>query len=118
MNWESLLAGIKEPPPDHQLQVMFYEQIRHVPAISNDIAMYDRAEMGSTERSYQFLVAAVRRVAFEGPCLQSELVDTEMVSVESACFCVEPEPDEGAAIVGSPTLSCTHPELAESEAAD
>ena len=62
MNWETVLAGIKEPPPDNQLQVMFYEQIKHVPSISNDIAMYDRAELDSAERSYQFLVKAVQRV--------------------------------------------------------
>jgi len=62
LNWETVLAGLKEPPPDHQLQVMFYEQVRHVPAIATDIAIYERAEAGSPERSYRFLISAVRRV--------------------------------------------------------
>jgi hypothetical protein len=62
LNWETVLAGIKDPLPDHQLQHMFYEQVRHVPSISNDIAVYDRAEIGSEERSYQFLIKAVKRV--------------------------------------------------------
>jgi hypothetical protein len=62
LNWETVLAGINDPPPDNQLQVMFYDQVRHVPSISNDIAMYDRADPDSAERSYQFLMKAVQRV--------------------------------------------------------
>jgi hypothetical protein len=62
LNWETVLAGIKDPPPDHQLQVMLYDQIRHVPSISSDIAMYDRAEPGDVERSYQFLIKSIQRV--------------------------------------------------------
>ena len=62
MNWETILAGMKEPPPDTTLQVMLYDQVKHVPSLSADIAIYDRAASGSTDRSYQFLVKSINRI--------------------------------------------------------
>jgi hypothetical protein len=62
LNWETILAGMKEPPPETTLQVLLYEQIRYLPFLSNDIAIFDRAAIGSEDRSYQFLIKAAKRV--------------------------------------------------------
>ena len=62
LNWEMILAGMKEPPPENQLQILFYEQVRYLPFLNNDIAVYERANIGSEDRSYQFLLKAVKRV--------------------------------------------------------
>ena len=53
---------MKEQQPEATLQVMFCERIRHVPSLAADIAVHDRAEPGTTDRSYSFLVKSVKRV--------------------------------------------------------
>jgi hypothetical protein len=62
MNWDSVLAGMKNPPGSEDLQVMLFEQIKHVPCLSTDIAIYERASPGSEDRSYEFLTKAIRRI--------------------------------------------------------
>ena len=62
LNWQAVLSGMKDEPPEQTLQVLFYEQVRHFQALSLDVAVYDRSMPGSAERSYQFLVQAVTRL--------------------------------------------------------
>jgi hypothetical protein len=62
LNWEMILAGMKDPPPENTLQVMLYDQVRNVTALATDIAVYDRATPGTEERSYNFLMKAIKRV--------------------------------------------------------
>ena len=62
MNWDSVIAGMSNPPSDENLQVMLYDQVKHVPSLATDIAIYDRASPGSEDRSYEFLTKAIRRI--------------------------------------------------------
>jgi hypothetical protein len=62
MNWDSVLAGMSNPPSEDNLQVMLFDQVKHVPCLATDVAIYDRASPGSEDRSYEFLTKAIRRV--------------------------------------------------------
>ena len=53
---------MKTSPDEATLRVMLYDQVRHVPSLTADIAAYDRAEIGSEDRSYTFLTKAIKRV--------------------------------------------------------
>ena len=61
-NWFQVLAGMKTTPEDATLQVMLYEQVKHIPCLTADIAAYDRAAIGSDDRLYTFLTKAIQRV--------------------------------------------------------
>jgi predicted nucleic acid-binding Zn-ribbon protein len=51
MNWDSVLAGMSNPPSEDNLQVMLFDQVKHVPCLATDVAIYDRASPGSEDRS-------------------------------------------------------------------
>lgn len=59
--WDETLAGMEKEPAEDILEALFKQKIRFCDCLSHDISIYDRAEKGSTERSYQFLYDAVNR---------------------------------------------------------
>ena len=62
LNWRTIIAGMKEEPPETTLQVMLCERVRNLQCLAADIAVYDRAKAGTFERSYRFLVEAIDRL--------------------------------------------------------
>ena len=58
--WDTVNAGITHPPDKSVLETLFYEQVKNVRAIQHDIEIYNRAEEGSENHSYKFLVDAVQ----------------------------------------------------------
>ena len=60
--WDETLAGMDKEPGNDILEALFKQQVRHCPALAHDIGIYDRAEKGTTERSYKFLYEAVQRL--------------------------------------------------------
>ena len=61
-NWVAIIHGMKKPPPDDVLEHFYYEAIRDVAELSEDIAHYDRLDEGSGgDRSYQWLYQVVER---------------------------------------------------------
>ena len=59
-SWYQVLAGMNASPEDAALQVMLYDQVHHLPCLTADIATYDRAAIGSEDRSYTFLAKAIK----------------------------------------------------------
>ena len=49
------------PPDPSALETLFCEQVKNVRAIQHDIEVYNRAEEGTENHSYKFLVEAVQR---------------------------------------------------------
>ena len=60
-NWDTVNAGITHPPDPSVLETLFYEQVKNVRAIQHDIEIYNRAEEGTDNHSYKYLVDAVQR---------------------------------------------------------
>ena len=60
-NWESVLCGIKNDPDDATKETLFYEQVRNSSALKYDLVLYEHAEPGHADKSYDFLHKAVRR---------------------------------------------------------
>ena len=60
-NWDTVNAGITHPPDPSVLETLFYEQVNNVRAIQHDIEVYNRAEEGTENHSYKFLVDVVQR---------------------------------------------------------
>ena len=61
-NWDSVIAGVKIVPEQHVLKDIFLRQIRGCHKIKYDLDTYERAKDGSYDKSYEFLVQAVRDV--------------------------------------------------------
>ena len=61
-NWDSVIAGMKIVPEQHVLKDIFLRQIRGCHKIKYDLDTYERAKDGSYDKSYEFLVQAVRDV--------------------------------------------------------
>ena len=61
-NWDSVIAGMKIVPERHVLKDIFLRQIRGCHKIKYDLDTYERAKDGSYDKSYEFLVQAVRDV--------------------------------------------------------
>ena len=61
-NWDSVIAGMKIVPEQHVLKDIFLRQIRGCRKIKYDLDTYERAKDGSYDKSYEFLVQAVRDV--------------------------------------------------------
>ena len=60
-NWESVLCGIKTEPDDATKETLFYEQVRNSSALKYDLVLYEHAEPGHADKSYDFLRKAIRR---------------------------------------------------------
>ena len=60
-NWDTVNAGITHPPDPSALETLFYEQVKNVRAIQHDIEVYNRAEEGTENHSYKFLVDSAQR---------------------------------------------------------
>jgi len=60
-NWDNVLVRIHDDVPEHQLEQIFYAQVKQSKVLSIDIGMYDRAARGTPERSYRLLYNSVRR---------------------------------------------------------
>ena len=60
-NWDSVIEGMEHEPPDDLQLVLFYKQAKNMDAIKFDLQIYERAEVGSYENSYDFLRAAIKR---------------------------------------------------------
>ena len=56
-NWDIVLPGMKETPADDVLEPLFHRQVKQAKSLSHDIAIYERALDGSTEKSFDFLYA-------------------------------------------------------------
>ena len=54
-NWDSVLAGLQKPPADDVLETYFHLNIKRFRPLEHDLNIYERAPIGSTERSYKWL---------------------------------------------------------------
>ena len=61
-NWDTVLSGMKKLLADDVLQPLFHRQVKKAKILSHDIAIYERAVDGSTEKTYEFLYNAVNRL--------------------------------------------------------
>jgi hypothetical protein len=61
-NWNHVLDGIKKKPPEEMLQVLFYDKIKELPPLAQEIGMYDRAVEGDTEKTYKWLMDQCERL--------------------------------------------------------
>ena len=61
MEWESVLVNMKKVPDEEYLETMFRAQVEKHPGLKEDMAYYDRLPRENSERSYSFLLSAVRR---------------------------------------------------------
>ena len=61
-NLDTVLSGMKKSPADDVLQPLFHRQVKKAKILSHDIAIYERAVDGSTEKTYEFLYNAVNRL--------------------------------------------------------
>ena len=59
-NWDAVIAGKKRIPDENTLKDLFLRQLRKSRRMSYDLDVYDRSSDGSHQRSYTFLVQAVR----------------------------------------------------------
>ena len=57
-NWDTVLSGIQTTPEDKVLEPLFHRQVKKCKALQHDIAIYERAAEGSSERSFKFLYDA------------------------------------------------------------
>ena len=60
-NWDQVMAGIPKVPEVSVLETLCFNQVKNSKAIAHDLQEYHRAEEGSDKKTYEFLVAAVRR---------------------------------------------------------
>ena len=60
-NWDQVLAGIQKVPDENVLETLFLNQIKNSKNINHDLQEYFRAEDGSSTKSYDYLITAVRR---------------------------------------------------------
>ena len=61
MEWESVLVNMKKVLDEEYLETMFRAQVETHPGLKEDMAYYDRLPREHSERSYSFLLSAVRR---------------------------------------------------------
>ena len=61
-NWHHVLDGLRNKPSIDMLQVMFYERVKDIPQLSQEIGIYDRARYGEKEKTYEWLMEAVERL--------------------------------------------------------
>ena len=59
-NWDAVIAGMKRIPDENALKDFFLRQLRKSRRMSYDLDVYDRSSDSSHQRSYAFLVQAVR----------------------------------------------------------
>eukprot|EP00435_Cladocopium_sp_Y103_P069313 s659_g33.t1 len=60
-SWDQVIAGIPKIPDISVLETLFFNQEQNSKAIAHDLQEYHSAEDGTDKKSYDFLVAAVRR---------------------------------------------------------
>ena len=56
-----MLAGIAQTPDESVLETVFSKQVKNYKAIQHNMNEYHRADEGTSEKTYKFLVSAVRR---------------------------------------------------------
>ena len=45
-NWDTVLCGMSKEPDDETKEQFFYEQVRHSKALQEDLAHYERVDVG------------------------------------------------------------------------
>lgn len=60
-HWDQVLASIQKLPDENVLETLFLNQVKNSKNISHDLQEYYRVEDGSSTKSYEFLITAVRR---------------------------------------------------------
>lgn len=55
-----VLGAMQLQPPDNILESLFYQQVHGSQSIRDQVAYYDRLDTDHPDRSYKFLVSAVR----------------------------------------------------------
>ena len=61
-NWNHVLEGMVKKPETEVLQVLFYDKVREIPLLSQEIGMYDRAKEGDEQKTYKWLKDQCERV--------------------------------------------------------
>ena len=61
-NWRSILSAVPQRPDDGVLEGRFVGQLRFCDQMRTDIAMYDRAAVGDTLRTYAGMYNSVLRI--------------------------------------------------------
>jgi hypothetical protein len=59
--WESVLAGMRNPPPADIVEQLFLDQLRHSKALEVELNHYDRLDRGHADRSYEFLMNSLQK---------------------------------------------------------
>ena len=60
--WESTLTGMKQLPDPNTKEVLFLKQLRRSDSMKVEIAHYDRADVGTPDHSYEFLMNSVKKL--------------------------------------------------------
>ena len=60
-SWQAVLTGMRSPPDPETQEVLFYKQLQHSDQLKSEVAHYERHEIGHSDHSYEFLLAAVKR---------------------------------------------------------
>ena len=60
-DWEHVLAVMAKTPPEDVLETLFRKQLYGSQAVKDQIAYYDRLEVGHKDKTYDFLVSMVRK---------------------------------------------------------
>ena len=60
-NWDHVLIGMAQEPPEKTLCIFFLENLRGCHIMREEVNHYDRARQGDAHRTYEFLQDSVRR---------------------------------------------------------
>ena len=54
-NWSAVLNGMKEDPGGQTKAMLYHLQVHECQLINHDIEIYDRAPIGDSKHTYEFL---------------------------------------------------------------
>ena len=60
-SWKMVLAGLPKLPDTDILEFCYFQQVAHHKGLAEDVAHYNRAEEGTADHSYEFLIRSVER---------------------------------------------------------
>ena len=70
--WESVLAGMRSPPPQDSIEQLFLDQLRHSKVLGVELNHYDRCERDHPDRSYEFLMNSLKKYLAAKGCSATE----------------------------------------------
>ena len=61
-DWETVLTQMKDVPEDQILEALFRKQVEQSVTLRDQMSYYNRLDIGHPDKSYAFLVSAVRKL--------------------------------------------------------